>query len=339
MSWFDYARLRPASRGEPRRAHHDIPFMKNNFWKKLKKPIIALAPMAGINDSAFRQLCKKYGADVVYSEMVSVDGLFYGSAKTFELMKFAKKEKPIVIQLFGCKPELFAKAAKEVEKIGADGVDINFGCPAPKIYKIMGGVRLMRDLELCYEIVKATIEATKLPVSIKIRTSIGKVTALDLVNKVKDLPISAIMVHGRSFEQAFRGEADLEAIKSVKKAFKGIVLGNGGIYTPEQASHMLVQTGADGIGLAQGVLGKPWLFKQVKDYLKSGKYKELNMAQIKKAALDHAALNYKLKGKTGILEMRKHLAWYFKGFPGASDLRKKLVQVETIKEIKAILGK
>ncbi|MCX6740354.1 MAG: tRNA dihydrouridine synthase DusB [Candidatus Parcubacteria bacterium] len=312
---------------------------KKDFWTKLKKPIIALAPMAGINDMAFRQLCKKYGADVVYSEMVSVDGLFYNSVKTFELMKFKKEEKPYVVQLFGCKPELFAKAAQEVEKIGADGVDINFGCPAPKIYKIMGGVRLMRDLDLCYEIVKATCEAVKIPVSIKIRTGIGKVTGLDLVNRVKDLPLSAIMVHARSFEQAFRGEADLEAIKSIKKAFGGIVLGNGGIYTPEQANDMLVQTKADGIGLAQGVLGKPWLFKQVKDYLKSGKYKEYNLSQIKKVALEHAALNYKLKGKTGILEMRKHLAWYFKGFEGASELRKKLVQVETMKDIKEILEK
>jgi tRNA-dihydrouridine synthase B len=308
-----------------------------NFWTKLKKPIIALAPMAGINDIAFRQLCKKYGADVVYSEMVSVDGLVYGSVKTFELMKFNKKEKPYVVQLFGNKPEFFAQAAKEVEKLGADGVDINFGCPAPKIYKIMGGVRLMRDLDLCYEIVKATCSAVKIPVSIKIRTGIGKTTALDLVNKIKDLPISAIMVHGRSFEQAFRGEADLEAIKSIKKAFSGVVLGNGGIYTPEQAKAMLEQTGADGIGLAQGVLGKPWLFKQVKAYLKSGKYKEYNFAQIKKVALEHAVLNYKLKGKTGILEMRKHLAWYFKGFPNASELRKKLVQVETIGDIKKIL--
>ena len=294
--------------------------------------------MAGINDMAFRQLCKKYGADVVYSEMVSVDGLFYKSAKTFELMKFNKKEKPIVIQLFGCKPELFAKAAKEVEKIGADGVDINFGCPAPKIYKIMGGVRLMRDLDLCYEIVKATCEAVDIPVSIKIRTSIGKVTGLDLVNKIKDLPISAIMVHGRSFEQAFRGEADLEAIKRIKQTFRGVVLANGGIFTPEQARDMLAHTGVDGIGLAQGVLGKPWLFKQVKDYLKTGKFKEYNFAQIKKVALDHAALNYKLKGKTGILEIRKHLGWYFKGFTGASDLRKKLVTVESLKEIKEIVN-
>ncbi len=315
-----------------------------NFWLKLKKPIIALAPMAGITDSAFRQICKKYGADVVYSEMVSVDGLFYNSAKTFDLMKFDKREKPIVIQLFGSKPELFAKAAKEVEKMGADGIDINFGCPAPKIYKNMGGVRLMRDLNLCYEIVRATCEAVKISVSIKIRSSINfpgskKVTALDLIKKIKDLPLAAIMVHGRSYEQGFSGPVDLEAIKSVKRAFKSIVLGNGGIYTPEQAKAMLVKTGADGIGLAQGVLGKPWLFKQIKDYLTAGKYQEFNLAQIKKVALEHAALNYKLKGKAGILEMRKHLAWYFKGFPGASDLRKKLVQVESLMEIKKILGK
>ena len=315
-----------------------LSFMKN-FWLKLKKPILALAPMAGITDSAFRQICKKYGADVVYSEMISVDGLHYNSKKTLELLKFSKKEKPIVIQLFGKKPELFSQAARIIEKNGADGIDINFGCPVPKIFKSGGGVSLMRDLDLCYEIIKATCLAAKIPVSIKIRSSIGKVTALDLVKKIRDLPVAAIMVHGRSYEKGFSGEVDLTMIKKAKDNFKGIVLGNGGITNPQKAKEMLVKTKVDGIGLAQGVLGKPWLFKQIRDYLKTGKFKEFNLTQIKKTAYEHAALSYKLKGQKGIWEMRKHLAWYFKGFEGAVDLRKKLVQVETLKQIKEILGK
>ncbi|HDQ22411.1 MAG TPA: tRNA-dihydrouridine synthase [Candidatus Uhrbacteria bacterium] len=313
-----------------------------NFWQKFKKPILALAPMAGITDSAFRQICKKYGADIVYSEMVSIDGLHYNSAKTFDLIKFNKKEKPIVIQLFGSKPELFAKAAKEVEKIGADGVDINFGCPAPKIYKNMGGVRLMRDLDLCYKIIKATCLATNIPVSIKIRAAInlpqGKVTAMDLVKKVGKLPISAIMIHGRSYEQGFGGKIDFKAIKSVKKAFKGIVLGNGGIFTPEKAKEMIEKTGVDGIGLAQGILGKLWLFKQIKDYLDFGKYREFDMAKIKTVALKHTELCYKLKGAVGILEMRKHLGWYLKGFENASKIRRKLMVADSLKQIKDILN-
>jgi len=317
--------------------------MKQNFWEKLKKPIIALAPMAGITDSAFRQICKDFGADVVYSEMISVDGLHYKSKKTFELLKFSKKEKPFVVQLFGSKPELFAEAAIHVEKLGADGVDINFGCPAPKIYKSGGGIKLMRDLSLCYEIIKATCQAVKIPVSIKIRSSINvlnykrKITALNLVRKIKNLPLSAIMIHGRSYEQGFGGEVDLQMIKNVKENFKGIVLGNGGIVNPEKAKEMLDKTGVDGIGLAQGVLGNPWLFEQVKNYLKTGKYNEYNFSQIKKVALSHAQLCYKLKGKQGILEMRKHLAWYARGFEGASLLRQKLIKANNLNEIKKSL--
>jgi len=303
--------------------------------------------MAGVTDSAFRQICKKYGADVVYSEMISVDALAHNSKKTLAMLEFSKKEKPIVIQLFGKKSELFALAAKLVEQKGADGVDINFGCPTPKIFKCGGGASLMRDLDLCYEIIKATCLAAKIPVSIKIRSSIGKITALDLVKKIKDLPVAAIMVHGRSYERGFNGEVDLAMIKKVKDNFsarggsafggKGIVLGNGGIYSPEQAKIMLAKTEVDGIGLAQGVLGKPWLFKQIKDYLQTGNFLEVDFKQIKKTALEHAALNYKLKGKLGILEMRKHLAWYFKGFEGANVLRQKLIKVDSLKEIKNIL--
>ncbi|MCX6745486.1 MAG: tRNA-dihydrouridine synthase, partial [Candidatus Parcubacteria bacterium] len=276
--------------------------------------------------------------DVVYSEMISVDALAHNSAKTLKMLEFSKKEKPIVIQLFGKKPELFALAAKLVEKKGADGIDINFGCPAPKVFKASAGASLMKDLDLCYEITKATCLAVKIPVSIKIRSSVGKVIALDLVKKIRGLPVQAIMVHGRSYSQGFSGEIDFAMIKKVKQNFSGLVLGNGGIVNPQKAKEMLDKTQVDGIGLAQGVLGKPWLFKQVKDYLKTGKFSEFDFTQIKKTALEHAALNYKLKGKQGILEIRKHLAWYFRGFTGASDLRQKLIKVNSFKEIKSALA-
>ncbi len=316
----------------------------NNFWLQLKKPILALAPMAGITDSAFRQICKKYGADVVYSEMISVDGLHYGSVRTVKMLEHSKKEQPVVFQLFGKKPELFVEAAKLIEKKGGAGVDLNFGCPAPKIYKYGGGVKLMRDLDLCYEIVKNTCKAAKIPVSIKLRASIKTldkkktITALDFIKKIKDLPVSAIMIHGRSYEQGFKGEPDFAMIKKVKQKFSGMVLGNGGIYTPEQAKLMLIKTKVDGLGLAQGVFGKPWLFGQIKDYLHKGKYKEFDLAQIKKIILEQSALNYKLKGQQGIMEMRKHLGWYVKGFPGAAEIRKKLMQVQTLSDINKILS-
>lgn len=315
----------------------------NNFWTKLNKPILALAPMAGVTDLAFRQICKKYGADVVYSEMISVDGLHYNSAKTVKMLANVKKEQPVVFQLFGKNPELFTAAAKLVEKKGGAGVDLNFGCPAPKIYKYGGGVKLMRDLDLCYDIVRNTCKGVKIPVSVKLRSSIktldkkAEITALDFIKKIKDLPVKAVMIHGRSYEQGFKGEPDLDMIKKIKKQFPGIVLGNGGIYSPEKAKEMLDKTGVDGIGLAQGVFGKPWLFEQINDYLKTGEYQEYDFKKIKKIVLEHAKLNFKLKGKRGVFEMRKHLGWYVKGFPGASDLRKQLVQVKAIEEINNIL--
>jgi len=312
--------------------------MKNmkNFWEQLNKPILALAPMAGITDSAFRQVCKKHGADVLYSEMVSADGLFYNDKKTKKLMKYVSgKEKYLVFQIFGKDPEKFKKAANLVEKTGVHGIDINFGCPARKVVKHGGGVTLMRDLDLCYELVKSVTDTVKIPVSVKIRTSIKmdnsagskKVTGLDFIKKIKDLPVSAVMVHGRSYEQGFSGTIDYAMIKKIKASFSGIVLANGGINTPEDAKKVLSKTGTDGLGLARGVFGQPWLFEQVKDFLKTGKYQKYEWAQIKRIILNHANLAEKFDPKKGIIELRKHLGWYIGGFPGAKALRSELVQV------------
>jgi len=321
--------------------------MKSNFWQKISakggpavggnEPILALAPMAGISDSAFRQLCKTFGADVTYTEMISADAIAYNSKKTLEMLKFDKSEKPIVAQLFGKRPEMFIKAVKMIEKAGFDGIDINFGCPARKVVAHGGGVTLMKDLEKCRELIATTIENTKLPVSVKIRAGIEKVTALDFLKAIKDLPIAAIMVHGRTFKDSFSGPIDFEMIRQVKQNFSGIVIGNGGINTPEEAKQMLDKTGVDGLGLARGLYGRPWLFQEIKDYLRNGKYHKIGTEDIKKIALQHAKIAYKSKGSHGIIEMRKHLCWYVRGFDGANELRKKLVTVETIREIKDIL--
>ena len=321
--------------------------MKRNFWLQFKRrPILALAPMAGITDSAFRQMCKKFGADVVYTEMVSADGLHYDSKKTLEFLRFAKKERPVVIQLFGKHPEKFTKAAKLAEQAGFDGIDINFGCPAKKVAGHGGGVTLMRDLNKCREIIEAVMKGTNLPVSVKLRTSInkegGKVTSLDFIKAMSDLPIAAIMIHGRSYEKPFDGEIDYAMIKLTGEEFRrqnprGVILANGGIKTPAEAKIMLERTGADGIGLARGLYGKPWLFKQCRDFLKTGKYKELTKAQIKKTMIDHAKSAIKDKDAHGIVELRKHLIWYASGWSGAKELRSKLVKVENVKEVKEAL--
>ncbi|MFH0818938.1 MAG: tRNA-dihydrouridine synthase [Patescibacteria group bacterium] len=311
--------------------------MKKNFWEKINKPILALAPMAGITDSAFRLLCREFGADVVYTEMTSVDALYYDSKKTLEMLKFNKSEKPIVCQLFGKRPELYAKACEVVEKAGFSGIDINFGCPAKKVFRHGSGVALMKNLDKCHEIISTVLASTKLPVSIKIRKSIGNTTALDLIKKIKDLNVSAIMIHGRSYEKPFAGEIDYAMIKKAKKIFRGILLVNGGINSVEQAEQTLKKTGADGLGLARGLYGHQWLFSEIKNYLKIGKEPgELAFSEIKKTALHHAKLLYKEKGRKGLFEIRKHLALYVKGQPNASELRDKLVRINSIKEIRDI---
>jgi len=317
--------------------------MKKNFWSKMKKPILALAPMAGFTDLVFRQIAKKYGADVLYSEMASVSALYYGEKSknkdgakvTLELLKFNRKqEKYYVVQLFGANPEHFAVAARVItEKIKPDGIDINFGCPVPKIFKQGAGSGLMQNLKKSREVIEAVLNNTDLPVSIKIRSKSGNVDALEFLKNISDLPVSALMIHARTLNQGFSGLVDFKIIKQAKKYFKGIILANGGINNLTDARKALKESGADGLGLARGVLGRPWLFKEIK----KDKEIKLTQKQIFKIALEQAALSKKIKGKTGIIELRKHLVWYMLGLPGASKLREKIVQVSSLREVEEIL--
>ena len=317
-----------------------------NFWQNLPKPIIALCPMCGVTDLPFRLTCKKYGADVVYTEMIMVQALAYKGKKTLKLAEISKKEKPVVLQLGGNDPKLFYKAAKfAAEELKPDGLDINFGCPAKKVAGHGSGVALLRDLNNSYEIIKAVIEATKntIPVSVKTRTQIKSkdksktITSLDFLDKIKDLPVAACMIHGRSFEAPWIEEVDYDFIKQARQHFKGIFLANGGIYEPETAKKVLEITGVDGVGIAHGVYGRPWIFKQIKEYLKKGSYTELTWPEKRKIALEHAKLAFKHKGPHGLLELRKQLLWYVKGLPNATDYRSSLVQLDNLKEIKKAL--
>lgn len=313
----------------------------SNFWQGLKKPILALSPMAGITDSVFRQLCRRLGADVVYSEMTSADGLSYNGKKTLEMLKFNAAEQPLVIQLFGKSPEKFGLAAKIVEQSGAAGIDINFGCPARKVVNHGGGVTLMRDLDLCRAIIEKTISNTKLPVSVKLRTSISstigkRVTVIDFLKKMSDLPIAAIMIHGRSYEQGFAGEIDYNIIKQARRYFNGVILANGGINTPEIAKDVYDKTQADGLGLARGLYGKVWLFQQIRDYFAKNSYSEPAWKEKKKIILLHAKIAFSTKGEYGIIELRKHLLWYVKGLPAAAKLRQELVRAKTVDDIKNV---
>jgi len=317
--------------------------MSTNFWQKLKtsgRPILALAPMAGFTDSAFRQICKKYGADVLYSEMVSATALFYNRKNratnaTWELLKFNHKlEKYYVVQLFGANPEHFAVASRLIsEKIKPDGIDINFGCPVPKVCKQGAGCGLMKDLKKSRAVIEAVLANTDLPVSIKIRAGSSEVDALKFLKNIADLPVAAVMIHGRTLNQGFVGAADWSLVKKASQYFKGVIIANGGINDLSSARRALKLSRADGLGLARGILGRPWLFKEIKN----GKVINLKTKQIFKIALDHAAREQKLKGKPGLIELRKHLVWYVAGLEGAAKLRERLVKVSSLKEIKDIL--
>ncbi len=339
-----------------------------NFWQKLNKPILALAPMAGITDIAFRQMCKQFGADVIFTEFASSDALIYESQKTFDMIKYKDEERPVVVQIFGNNPESMAKGAKICEKLGFDGIDINFGCPAYKVVKHGGGVSLMREPDKCREIVKAVIDAVDIPVSIKIRSSISRevtktkktrnasipdisdpadcgikedidsITAIEFVSALADLDIAAIMIHARSYERPFDGYPQVDIVKKLRKVYNGILIHNGGIYTPEIAKELLEATGADGLGLARGAWGQPWLFQQIKDYLATGKYHKPSTKEIKKVILKHAKKAFDQKGERGVIELRKHLSWYIKGWPEAKKMRNELMQVKDYKSIKNILN-
>ncbi|NMC51793.1 tRNA-dihydrouridine synthase [Candidatus Kuenenbacteria bacterium] len=309
--------------------------MINNFWLKLSKPIVALAPMAGYTDSAFRLLCREFGADVVYSEMISVDGLCYKNKKTLDLLKFNSKECPLVFQLFGTDPDKFASAVKIINKIIAHhpvGIDINFGCPAPKVAQNGAGAALMNDLNKSYKIIQAVCDNSQLPVSIKIRAGIKNVSALDFIKKVKNLPWAAVMIHGRTLKQGFNGDIDCDLIKKIKTLIPDkIVLANGGLNSLEDAKDILNKTGADGLGLARGVIGNPWLFQEIKN----NRSINTTLAERKKIILRHAKLF--LKDNNNLIPLRKHLVHYFKGQKNASGWRQKIIQAETLSGIKSII--
>lgn len=317
----------------------------DNFWLKLTKPILALSPMCGVTDLPFRTICRNYGADVVYSEMIMVQALAHKGKKTLDLAKISDEERPVIIQLGGNDPELFYKATKVIaEEIKPDGIDINFGCPAKKVAGHGSGVSLLRDLEKSYQIIQATIEgAGGLPISLKTRTQVksqdkNKIHySWELLDKVKNLPIAALMIHGRSFEAPWVEAVDYNYIKEMRNHFKGTLLANGGIYSPEKTKEVLILTEADGVGIGHGVYGCPWIFKQIKEYLQNGKYSDLSWPEKRNIALEHARLAFETKGTHGLVELRKQLLWYIKGLPNATVTREKLVRLDKLEDIEKAL--
>lgn len=318
----------------------------SNFWQDLAKeerPILAMAPMAGFTDSSFRIICQENGADVLYSEMASAAALYYSEQEssldkgeaTYRLLDFSQRERPYIVQLFGNSPEHFALATKLVsERVKPDGIDINFGCPVPRIIKQGAGASLMADLKLSRKVIEAVLANTKLPVSIKIRAASASVSALSFIKNISDLNIAALMVHGRTLKQGFIGEVDHALIKTLRPYFSGTILTNGGIDSLEDGQKALRLSGANGLGLARGALGRPWLFKELKEE------REINLSpqEIFKLIISQAKLIKDIKGEGAFLELRKHLVWYTQGLKNAKFLRERLVAINSLEDIeKAVL--
>jgi len=306
--------------------------------------------MAGVTDASYRQLIKTLAPNVVvYSEFLSTDALAYNGKKTMSMMHFDPAlERPFIVQIFGKRPEHFLAAAKVVEQMGADGIDINMGCPAAKVVSSSHGSALIKNPDLAAELVAATVKAVSIPVSVKTRLGWDtKETLIPFCTKLIEAGASALAVHGRTFNDHFGGKADWEPIYELKRQVSVPVIGNGDIFSAADAVAKLGNL--DGVMIGRGTIGNPWLMKEICAAfaaMDNGKLKmedevsgALTMQEKLPVILEHCRLAVKVKGEQrGMMEMRRHLAGYVKGFPGAAELRAKLVRVESMSEVEAILG-
>ena len=300
-----------------------------------------LGPMAGVTDLPFRLLCKEQGAGLLCMEMVSAKGIFYNNKNTESLLQIHPEEIPVSLQLFGSDPKIVSEMAKRIEERPFSILDINMGCPVPKVVRNGEGSALMKNPKLVYELVSATVKAIKKPVMVKIRKGFDDehVNAVEIAKIIEEAGAAAVAVHGRTREQYYSGKADWEIIRQVKEAVSIPVIGNGDVTSGEKAIALRKQTGCDGVMIARGAQGNPWIFSELLEYERSGKLPERpDVEEIKKTMLRHARLQIEYKGDfTGIREMRKHVAWYTKGLHGAARLRDQINQVESYAELENLL--
>lgn len=302
---------------------------------------LILAPMAGVTDLPFRLLCSEQGAGLSGMEMVSAKAIMYGNKNTEGLLAIHPQEGPVSLQLFGSDPKIVSEMAKRIEERPFAVLDINMGCPVPKIVNNGEGSALMREPKLAGEIIAAVVKAIEKPVTVKIRKGFDEahVNAVEMAKIAEDAGAAAVAVHGRTREQYYSGQADWEIIAKVKEAVSIPVIGNGDVTDGESARRMLSETGCDGVMIGRAARGNPWLFGQIAAYLKDGQIVPApSMEEKKKEILRHAALQMETKGEyTGVREMRKHLSWYTAGLPGSSRLRGIVNQAESFEEIKRLV--
>lgn len=300
-----------------------------------------LGPMAGVTDLPFRLLCKEQGAGLLCMEMVSAKGIFYNNKNTESLLQIPPEEVPVSLQFFGSDPKIVSEMAKRVEERPFSILDINMGCPVPKVVRNGEGSALMKNPKLVYELVSATVKAIKKPVTVKIRKGFDDehINAVEIAKIIEEAGAAAVAVHGRTREQYYSGKADWEIIRQVKEAVSIPVIGNGDVTSGEKAIAMREQTGCDGVMIARGAQGNPWIFSELLEYERTGRLPDRpDVEEIKQTMLRHARLQIEYKGDfTGIREMRKHVAWYTKGLHGAARLRDQINQVESYAELENLL--
>ncbi len=307
---------------------------------ELMNPYI-LAPMAGVTDLPFRLLCREQGAGLLCMEMVSAKAIQYNNKNTKALLEIHPEEPPVSLQLFGSDPEVISEIAKRIEELPFSILDINMGCPVPKIVRNGEGSALMKQPKLVHEIVSKTVKAIEKPVTVKIRKGFDDscINAVEIAKIIEDAGAKAVAVHGRTREQYYSGKADWDIIRQVKEAVSIPVIGNGDVVSGESAIAMQEQTGCDGVMIGRGAQGNPWIFSELLAYDRTGEMPARpTNAEIKKMIYRHGALQVKYKGEyLGIREMRKHVSWYTSGLPNSAKLRGEINAVESLAELESLL--
>lgn len=304
---------------------------------------LILAPMAGVTDLPFRILCKEQGADLVYTEMISAKGIFYNNKNTAKLWEIDESERPAALQLFGSEPALMADMAAKIEERNFDILDINMGCPVPKVVNNGEGSALMKNPKLAGQIVKEISSRIDKPVTVKFRKGFNDtmINAVDFAKIMEENGAAAVAVHGRTREEYYSGKADWEIIAKVKEAVNIPVMASGDIFSPEDATRCEHETGCDGLMLGRGVRGNPWLFHQIKMYQESAILEDKpDFHEVCVMILRHAKMLSEFKGEyMGIREMRKHVAWYTAGYKHSAGIRRKVNEIETYVELEEMLAK
>ncbi|MBE6688630.1 MAG: tRNA dihydrouridine synthase DusB [Ruminococcaceae bacterium] len=312
-----------------------------NIIKSFKTPPLILAPMAGVADNAFRILCKKHGADMVFSEMVSAKAVYYGDKKTYALASFRETERPYILQIFGSEPHILAHAARVLyDFCRPDGIDINMGCPVHKIFANNEGSALMKSPEAVYEIVSRVKDAVPVPVSVKIRSGIDKehINALEVALSAQKGGADFVSIHARTRAQMYAGKADYKLIKELNSALDIPLIGNGDV-TDTQSLDAMLETGVSGVMIGRGALGNPFIFARLKSHMLGEAYTEPDRETIKNTLFEHLNLSLEFKPeKIAVREARKHIAYYLKGFPGSAALRDAVNRADTVQQLFSLLN-